>query len=385
MLTAEQLYVLGALRKSLGSTKELPSPEGIDSSTVATYIRRNGIILTVWAELTSLPKAKSALELEYYAAVSQSVNQGYEAALAFEALASKGMWCLPLKGMVMRNIYPMPSMRQMADVDVLVKPYDYDRVKAVLEPLGYVGSTTGETSWKHDSFKKGVVHIEVHKRLTDDSASIRDWEERMWKRVSCTDAGIRRMSDVDFLVFHIIHMYKDIRNGSLGLRRIADTWLLERCFSRDVIEQAVAELTAMGLGTYAERMLSLGRACMGDMPLDANSELLLRHSFNYGIYGNDLSYKAGRIASMSHGSLSAGKRHAILSAVLLPYARMKAQFPELERWPILLPYCWGKRIARSLRGGGLKRYRKLMDYSSITQNEYGEMLDVLKAAGCKLS
>lgn len=382
MLTAEQQYVLRLLRRSLGAVNESANSEGIDPFAVVAQIRRNGILLTVWPELQSLPKAKSTLELEYYAALAQSVNQGREAALAIEALTSEGLRCIALKGMIMRNIYPVSGMRQMADVDVLIKPYNYSQVRDILVPLGYMGSDAGESSWKHDSFKKGVVHIEAHKRLTDDSALIRDWEEHMWKRASCDAAGVWHMSDVDFFVFHIVHMYKDIMNGSLGLRRIADTWLIEQDFSSDVIKQALIELGDMDLDVFAERMLRLGRACMGDVSMDTDSELLLRHAFAYGIYGSEVSYKAGRIASMSHGSFTEGKVRSALAAVFLPYSRMKAQFPELEHKPILLPFCWGKRIVRSLRGGGVERYRSMMDYGNVTKDDFAEMRSVLKAAGC---
>lgn len=37
----------------------------------------------------------------------------------FAALENKGIWYLPLKGIVVRNCYPKVSMREMSDNDTL--------------------------------------------------------------------------------------------------------------------------------------------------------------------------------------------------------------------------------------------------------------------------
>ena len=118
---------------------------------------------------------------------------------------------------------------------------------------------------------------------------------------------------------------------------------------------------------------------MGEEALDANTELLLKHAFAYGIYGSGKSYKAGRIVSMGT-SLEAGKIRSKLSAVFLPYKRMKAQFPILERWPVLLPYCWGKRIVSYL-SSNVDWSRRMLDYSKVTRADYEEMKRFFEAGG----
>lgn len=138
-------------------------------------------------------------------------------------------------------------------------------------------------------------------------------------------------------------------------------------------------LESFGMWKFHERMVKLSRATMGEEPMDEDSELLLKHAFTHGIYGSDKSYKAGRIAAMG-GNLKRGKLHSKLAAVFLPYARMKAQFPVLERFPILLPFCWSKRIIRLLKGN-MKKNRKMLDYSDITESDYEEMKSFFAAGG----
>ena len=104
------------------------------------------------------------------------------------------------------------------------------------------------------------------------------------------------------------------------------------------MEKVRCVLESFDMWKFCERMLKLGHVTMGDEPMDEDSEVLLVHAFVHGIYESGKSYKAGRIVSMG-GNVKTEKLKSKLAAVLLPYRRMKAQFPVLERCPILLPYC----------------------------------------------
>lgn len=103
------------------------------------------------------------------------------------------------------------------------------------------------------------------------------------------------------------------------------------------------------------------------------------HAFIHGIYGSSKSYKAGRIAAMG-GNIKTGKRKSMLAAIFLPYKRMKAQFPILGKWPILLPFCWLKRIIRYLKGD-MKKNRRMLDYGEISESDYNEMQWFFQAGG----
>lgn len=304
------------------------------------------------------------------------ILQNYEGKQVLNALSAAGMDCIALKGWEMQKLYPESFMRQMADLDILVRPYSFNRIKTVMEGLGFkVGS---ESSWKHDSFRKGEVHVEMHKRLTDDSRAIQKWEESMWDRaVPTEDTHVYRMTAEDYYIFHFVHLHKGFMNGSLGLRRIVDTWLLQKQnVDMDMVRN---ELQRFGLLTFHERMVKLSRAALGDEPIDDNSEILLSHAFTHGIYGSDVSYKAGRIAAMGK-SIDSGKRNSAIAAVFLPYKRMKAQFPVLNRWPILLPWCWLKRIVHFLHGD-IKKYRERLGYSNISEADFQEMKRFFEAGG----
>lgn len=375
MLTKDQEYILALLRAGLASEPVDVSPE--NEEHVIRIIRTQDILLTVYPYVT--PSLREKLRIEAFGMTSHIVNQMYEAELILHALADAGMRCVPLKGLEQGKLYPEDILRQMADLDILVRPYDYKRVKEVMDSLGYISD--GESSWMHDNFAKGDITVEMHKRLTDDSGAIREWESRMLERTSQDKDGVFHMTLEDQMIFHIVHMHKDFLNGSLGLRRIVDVWLLQK--QKMDTEFVKQEMEHIGLSAFYDRMKKLAHVCMGECMMDEDMELLLKHAFQHGIYGSQKSYKTGRIVSMSKGKgFRKGKYTSFAAAIFLPVSRMKAHFPILEKYPFLLPYFWIKRIANLLQGN-MRDFRQMIDYSDLTEEDYEEMQHFFRAGGCR--
>ena len=376
MLTKDQEYVLALLRASLASKPIDVTPE--NENSVSKMIRHHDILLTVYPFMTS--SLQEELRMEMLANVQHATQQNYEGGLIQQALTEAGLHCVPLKGLEQRELYPQGTLRQMADIDILVRPYDYKTVSRVMKEQGY--QAEGETFWLHDNFLKGNITVEMHKRLTDDSDAIRDWEGRMLARTRKSEDGIFHMTIEDQLIFHIVHMYKDFLNGALGLRRIADTWLLSR--QKLDLELVGQEMEKIGLSDFYERMVRLSESCMGERSMDQDVEVMLDHAFKMGIYGTNRSYQAGRIVSMSKGrGLRRGKLRSFAAAIFLPVSRMKVQFPLVEKMPVLLPYFWVKRILLYLHSD-VEDYKQKLDYGKVTDEDYAEMKRFFKAGGLKL-
>lgn len=165
MLTTDRRYVLMLLQESLGKNTN-GEFQGIDNHAIARIIIRNSVLLTVNQKLPL--ELKRQLYGQYNIAIKQAIIQEYEGERVLRALSNAGFSCIALKGWELRNLYPEPTMRQMADLDILVKPYSFHLIRSVMESSGY-SSGKIESTWMHDNFSKNEVHIEMHKRLTDDS------------------------------------------------------------------------------------------------------------------------------------------------------------------------------------------------------------------------
>ncbi len=382
----EQLYILGVLRKSLGTgpcftENEIESKENLeaiefsnelDPAEVCKIIMRNGILLTVYQELDT--KIKSLADEQYLKQIKQAILQQHEGTRCIEALNKEGLMCLPLKGWELRKMYPREDMRQMVDVDILVKPFDFQKISKAMKELGY--KFKKESFWKHVSFTKENVNIELHKRLFDDAKEIKEWESNILEELSCTGQTYA-MRPEDFYVHHFVHLYNDFKTGFLGLRRIVDSYLLQEIEIKK--EEVKKTLDSLGVLEFHDRIVKTSKVMMGQEEVDENSRVLLQHAFTYGIYGAGKSYKAGRIVRMGN-SLEGGKKKSILSAVFLPYELMKGFFPVLEDHPFLLPICWIRRII-SFLGGDINRYKKMMNYSDVSEEDCEEMRQYFRAGG----
>lgn len=390
MPTTEQTLLLSLLRAgALGEEPELAPFEGKWASIRPEQVRdlalRHDVLQVVYAALDrveqpELLRLKELLRRPYSPRLAKAVNQDREGAAMLDAFERAGIDCIPLKGWHMRQYYADPLSRSMADLDVLVRDYNYDKVREALVPLGYSGKGGG--AWKHDDFKKPpFMNVEVHKRLTDESGAVRDWERQIWKRcIPEEGCGHRfRMSGEDFYLFHLVHMRKDFRNGALGFRRLVDLWLLKKKETVEDWQYVRDRLREMDLERFAQRMERLTELCFEGAEPDEESETLLRFAAEGAVYATDERYKLGRMASLPADSARKAKLLSFTRAVFLPLERMKVQFPQVERHPALLPWFWLKRIVRYAR---LPRNRlERMDYRGIDEAQYEQMRRVFQIAG----
>ena len=116
-----------------------------------------------------------------------------------------------------------------------------------------------------------------------------------------------------------------------------------------------SSLGAMGLTLFEERMVALGKAVMGETQVDANSAILLTSAFRYGIYGSPKTHRLSRAVIASGDSVGKASIRAMISIVFMPYPLMKAHFPVLEKFPVLLPWYWMVRIFDKLKGAIYER------------------------------
>ena len=357
----------------------------IDPQVLRTLALRHDVVLPIYAALDGaeepvLRQLKKSLKSLYAPRFAKAVNQSAEGECLLQCFEEKGIDCIPLKGWRLRQLYADPLNRSMNDLDILVRHYEHGPMKRLMESQGYSGESL--SAWKHENYKKPpYMNVELHRRLTDDSGAVRDWEGRMWSRCRPEPgfAHILRMADEDYYFHHLIHMFGDFQHGMLGFRRVADTWLLLRCcpdMDRELLEK---ELRAAGILEFALRMERLARVCMEGESPDADTELLLEYAADNSVSGSENSYQLSRMAVMSGEKLGRARLTSLRNAVFLPYDRMKAQFPVVEKHPVLLPFCWIWRLLR-LALYPARSLQKLKT-GKVSQQELEEMRRVLRAGG----
>ena len=140
----------------------------------------------------------------------------------------KNIPVIVLKGLVVRDLFPNPSLRTMCDADILVKEDNLEDVKKLLTDEGYRETPSSE---KHLNFWKGQTHIEVHWTLSDEGYfdNMPEIEESIWQdavEVKVGDANALSMCDEDLALHLCIHMASHIIHRGFGIRQVVDLVLL---------------------------------------------------------------------------------------------------------------------------------------------------------------
>ena len=385
--------VLIALLKAgiLGEKPELKQFEdrlnSLDIQAVRALAVRHDVVLTVYMALPrengeqTLQRLRAALRQDFAPTFAKTVNQDLEGRALLEAFEQASIDCIPLKGWGLRRYYADPMSRSMADLDILVREFHQQQIRDVMEKLGYTQDQA--LTWREAVYRKDpYLHVELHRRIAEDDGSVRAWEENIWNNAS-REGDMQHLfclSDEDFYLLHLLHMHKDFRNGVLGFRRLADTWIFRKKHPKLDEESLHEALRKMGLEVFAQRMETLSQVCFEGKPLDPDSEILLRFSMKSSVCGEKKCFKMGNAALQQERGSGAAKMRAVLNLAFPSLGRMKARFPLLEKWPVLLPFCWIFRIMRQLVRSPAEQIENL-NYTEISEEEIREMRRVFRAGG----
>lgn len=58
-------------------------------------------------------------------------QQDYVSEEVFAAFDKNGIAYMPLKGILLKKLYPCPEMRVMGDLDILIKTEQYTKIKSI--------------------------------------------------------------------------------------------------------------------------------------------------------------------------------------------------------------------------------------------------------------
>ena len=254
---------------------------------------------------------------------------------------------IPLKGAVLRNLYPEPWMRFSNDIDILVHPDDMKRAdKALVSELQYEQfvSTAHDISY----MSKTKMHLELHYNLIEDgwANDAKQILNAVWEYAFHEANSCKYTLDVPmFFFYHISHMTKHFEVGQCGIRPFLDLYILNQ--REEFQSEDCKKLTKKGnLSAFSELSCKLSEVWMEGEEHDESTQLL--ENFIFDISGSNN-------VAMLVGKHNNSRFQAILSKIFISYDVIKYQYPILRkhRWltPIMEVRRWGKLIFC----GGMKR------------------------------
>ena len=363
-LTAEGVF-LNTVGAVLNNKKPSALPEGITADDVFDLgSGRNMAPITFCAMNMIEPKPASDKWGEYQKRFlddcMRSEIQMSEYHKLVEYLCGNGVKIIPLKGCVMKELYPSPNFRVMADVDLLYEGVTAKELSGLMEAFGY--STENLEKGVHDTFhKKPCMNIELHRHLMADDSPYKPIFDHLFERAVPDEKipNLYHLTPEDLYLHEIAHAAKHFMGREAHVRHVGDIYVLNQKYASEWNADYIkAQLDTVGLLRFEEKIRTLAYAFFGNEPAEV-SELDMEMFFPEN---HKLPDKSGW-KYMNDG----GKSRVMfsLSRIFLPYSSMCLRYPVLKKWPILLPFAWIYRIIDVL----LHRRQKVVAIASVKVNE----------------
>ncbi len=333
-----------------------------------------GHLVAYGLQSNRLVNENSDIRQQIFLAVYRYEKLNYDLNRTCEALERAEIPFIPLKGSVIRKLYPEPWMRTSCDIDLLVHESDLDAAVACLKnELGYTDHGKGS----HDvslSTPAGM-HIELHYSLIESNqAGKADFPLcTVWEDAKPQEGSRYHyvLSDEMFYYYHIAHMAKHFLYGGCGIRPFIDLYILKQSVQLDA-EKKDALLSSGGLSEYALQAEQLTAVWMGGA---AHTDLTARmegYIFSGGVYGT--VENRVRVQQVRKG----GRLSYALSRIWLSSEQLSYLYPVLNRKKWMLPICQVRRWFRLVFGGSLKSsVHELHCNSSVSDDEQQAIRELL--------
>ena len=290
---------------------------------VASALLKSGII-------ENSPQKGLYLNEIYSAVYSQEkMSETYREICA--VLEDEEIAYIPLKGAVVRGLYPEPWMRVSGDIDILVKEKDkQSAINAILKCGGY--KLKKESIYDVSFVSPNGTLLELHYRLFSDKKRS-DKIKNVWASASRDGVSEYRykLSDDIFCYYHLLHMAKHFENGGCGIRAFVDLRLIEQSYSFDC-DEVKKLLKKSGLSVFSRYVRRLCAVWFEGQEHNEKTVQMEKYILDGGVFGTEKTKIISRQQRMG------GKRQYFLSKIFVPYSLLKYLYPALEKYPFLFPF-----------------------------------------------
>lgn len=378
-------YLIDLLRAAVLGEEVLPLPQDCSVQAMGKLIRQQHLTNLVYPVVSQTPELaplRLQLEKDYMVQIPKITNQQLEISKWLDAAEAKGLDCIPLKGFLLRQLYPNPMMRSMTDLDVLIRDMDRQDVRTWMEGLGYIAEETHALS-HHDNYEKRPwMYMELHFHLMKPRPGRDELEKKIWEHATLMPGRkhIYQMSMEDFYIFHLLHLHKHFISRGVGLKSVVDIHVFLKAqgvtLNRKYLQQ---ELKALGIDDFGAYMEKLARVLLGNEPADEDCKLVADYMADCGIFGSSQNQHVLQM-SQTKGKSNTSKKLRYGMHRLFPGVKdMQKHFPSVKRFPWLLPAYWVARFFKLFFKGNQKKRILLKDISDDQFDAVGHILTVTGA------
>lgn len=263
-----------------------------------------------------------------------------------EQMEKAGLRAMPLKGYFIKNLYPGAELRYMTDTDILVDVEHLEKIRPIMEALGF--------KYDHESdheviYKSPQLVVELHKMLIPEHKSrLREYYLDGWSLAEKIEGKnyIYKFSKENLYIYIVGHIAKHYSDGGIGITHVIDVYLQNK---QDMdMDYVNGELKKVGLETFHRILTEVANMWFSDENIEYSNEAKAMSGFilsggSFGSETNRISAKLNRKIETS-GKETVSKGSIILKMIFPPPSHIKRLYPSVKKCILLYPFCVIARI-----------------------------------------
>lgn len=284
----------------------------------------------------------------------------------FNHLEQNGIWYMPLKGSILKNLYPQYGMRQMADNDILFDLKYRSAVKEYFQANGY--KIISYAHENHDIYEKlPVLNFEMHTSLfgKHHDKKCQEYYGNIKSKLVKDEVGNfgYHFFDEDFYIYITMHEYKHYSEGGTGLRSLLDRYVFLQKKSETLGWKYIeSECEKLGIADFEKQSRVLAEKVFGTgekAELTEEDKRMLEKYLNSGTYGTLESLIKSNMEKYAEKSGKASKINYAVNRLFPDKEWYEAYKPFYNRHSYLKPFFV---LFRFFRGVFFRRNKVMVEF-----------------------
>ena len=357
----QQYRLLIDLVRSHFTGEAVEVPDDADLTALYEAAARHKLETFVYSCLENTAHAASAMEAiggAYHKAVFRDVQADYIRAQITEVLTAAGIDHVYQRGVCLKHHYPVPAMRTMSDMDILIHTEDLDRLPEVMSKLD-CKQCPGDGNHRTFAVSPGYA-VEFHPNLIHCSSNVGTGVNPGWQYVpEGQPHGEQFMTEEGFYLSVLCHLANHFAAGGVGVRFVMDIWVCRHLRQpqpdRALIEQ---ELDRIGLLKFGKQIEALGDLWFSGITPQEDLAELEEYILTSSSHGDDKRSMLNSVCLSPGGSGFS----ALWRKVFYPKQDLYERFDWAKNRPWLLPVAWLVRVWKAVT----RRHKLILSWSKGT-------------------
>ena len=382
----EQEYLLHLLSSSVNNIRPDNPEKDINWQTLRKIAEEQKILPLIYDTVAKLEKTgpdaetmkKWQDETLFCAYFFTMQNEQFYS--VFRAAEEKGVDMLLLKGVVLKDLYPVPELRTMSDCDIIIKKEQLEEVKEVFASEGYTIAKELENAVEFE--KKGSLKFELSYSLFSFVKSKKEFNINIWENIAPVIGNhIVKLSDENSFIYSIVHLAKHIMHKGAGIRNLVDIVLLAKQKDLDwsyIIKQMKLlniEKFFYGIMKVSEENFGLPRYFEHPDVDDDILNKLIGFMMSNGIYGATDNIFIYDVRNSEGSKLR--RRLNYIERIFPPREKLTERYSYAKKYPVLISVAWIHRLFKVIFVDkfSVKKGLNSIKTASLTATKQIEILD----------